>query len=171
MNLQQKRDAGNVRRYHTARIIGEQTVAAHSFNMCLILMEVLEHPSADVLKAAMFHDLAEVFTGDIPATFKWKFPAVGNILAATEDLITEEAGLSIELDDLERRALKFADMMELCMFCCEQLELGNRNMIEILERGVDYLEQFPPFNEKSGKMIDQQRAALNHFYKVFHYHG
>lgn len=171
MNLQQKRDAGNVRRYHTARIIGEQTVATHSFNMCLILMEVLENPSVNVLKAAMFHDLPELVTGDVPATFKWKFPAVADVLTATEDVIIEEFKLNVELTDEERRALKFSDMLELCMFCCEQLELGNRSMLPILERGTNYLQQMSKVNEKASKLIDQQVAALNHFYKVFHYHG
>jgi hypothetical protein len=40
------RDGGNVKRYHTMQMIGEQTVAAHTFGVIAIILELW--PSAKI---------------------------------------------------------------------------------------------------------------------------
>jgi len=136
------RNAGHVRRYHTVQTVGHQTVAEHSFHVTLILLHLTQgKASAELLKAALYHDLPEVYTGDIPATAKWASPVLVNSLKLLEDVFDEHHDLRVNLSEDDKRLLKFADMAELVMYSLDQLRLGNRNMLDIAERGVRYLEE------------------------------
>lgn len=66
--------AGSVRRWHTTPEVRPQNVAAHSWGVAIICMYVGNgdfcggHAAAN----ALIHDIAELFTGDIPAPFRAK---------------------------------------------------------------------------------------------------
>lgn len=170
MNLYTLRDAGAVKRYHTVRTIGQQTVAEHTFNMLHIVLELEPEASLNLIKAVMNHDMAEVITGDIPATFKWRFPVANDALAVTEKVIEEEFGLTADITDYEKLVLKYADLLELTMYCCEQLDMGNRFTLQILENGVSALQRLPTLNVRAEELVREQADALRHFHRVHHYH-
>lgn len=138
-----ERQAGAVKRYHTVSTIKTQTVGEHSFNMCMILYKLVDEPSANLLKAVLFHDLPEIITGDIPATAKWNFPSLDQVLSAVESVVINENNWDVELTEEEKKILKYADMIELVMFAKDELSLGNSNMRVIFDRGVRYLEDMP----------------------------
>jgi 5'-deoxynucleotidase len=149
------RNAGYVRRYHTVQTIGHQTVAEHSFNVAMILLDLTNGKAhADLLKAALYHDLPEVFTGDIPATAKWASPTLVNSLKLLEDVFDEHHDLRVNLSEDDKRLLKFADMVELVMYSLDQLRLGNRNMLDIAERGVCYLEEMQYVSQPALSMMN-----------------
>lgn len=157
------REAGSVKRYHTVQTHGDQTVAEHSFHVCMILTQIVENPSAELLKAALYHDLPEVDTGDMPATTKWRYPKLAEELEIAElDFITRH-GLSVKLHDREWLALKYADMCELVQFCVDQLNLGNRNMLVIANRGLDFLGTLPFCSAKASELVESLKHQVENF--------
>jgi hypothetical protein len=54
------RQFGCVNRFHAERMVGEKpTVFHHSASVALILIELMHNPSANLLRAAILHDLEE----------------------------------------------------------------------------------------------------------------
>lgn len=148
------RQAGGVKRFHTVPTIGTQTVAEHSFNVCMILVDLCGNKtSTELLKAALFHDLPEVETGDIPATAKWSHPMLKSELDTVEDRFVHKHCLQTTLDISEQLALKHADMIELVQYCLDQLRMGNKNMLPIAQRGIAYLKHLPEFSEYGNNVI------------------
>jgi len=67
----------SVTRWHMMETSGNQSLAAHTTNVALLAMLIAStapvfyfDPSSDVAAAALVHDIAEVFTGDIPSHMK-----------------------------------------------------------------------------------------------------
>jgi 5'-deoxynucleotidase YfbR-like HD superfamily hydrolase len=140
--MKKLRAAGGVKRYHTVPIIGQQTVAEHSFQVCLILTQVFgDKVTKNLLKAALFHDLAEIETGDIPAPAKRRYSLLHSGVLEAEVTFEMEHKIDVGLTKEEHKMLKFADYYELVLFCFDQLELGNRNVLEALGNGLAYLRE------------------------------
>lgn len=131
--------AGNVKRFHTFDSIKEQTVSSHSWGVAIIVCDLVKNPSIELLKAALYHDVAEGVTGDIPATTKWRYPELDAFLKKAEAEIEEGLGIVFSLTSKERRILKFADMMELIITGWREYQLGNKNAEGLIERGVQFV--------------------------------
>lgn len=118
------RDAAAVKRWHTKRVLKEQSVGAHSFNMLLLLMEVWpDHPHR-VMKACIHHDLPELITGDIPAPVKWRSTQMAIMLEEMEKgtgPLYQDFGLT----SMEESVVKWCDSAELALYCLEELQMGN----------------------------------------------
>jgi 5'-deoxynucleotidase YfbR-like HD superfamily hydrolase len=118
------RDAADVRRYHTRRVLREQTLGQHSFNVMMLIQHLDPWCRKELLLAAMHHDLPEYFTGDVPAPIKRMQPALAIALEQAEaDLapLFKDFNLSV----YESRLLKFCDTLELVFWCLEEVDLGN----------------------------------------------
>jgi hypothetical protein len=121
------RSAGGIKRFHTVPTIGVQTVAEHSYHVAMLCIELSSgKPSTNLLKAALYHDLAELVTGDIPAPVKWANPNLKNEL---ENI--EENCIDISLTPNERSILRHADAFECAFYAVDQIMLGNKNMIQV----------------------------------------
>lgn len=129
---------GQVRRYHTRPVHNQQTVAAHSWGVAAILLDIVppEEQSVALLRAALYHDVAEYDTGDVPAQAKWISPKLKDALDELEAGIEEEYGISyyLTLSAKDKNWLKIADLMELMWFVLEERRMGNRNVDEIFDR-------------------------------------
>ena len=153
--------ASNVKRYHTFPIIGEQTVGHHSHRVALLLIYLTNGKlSCNLIKAALFHDLAEIHTGDIPATTKWAHPNIADLLKRIENTYELEHEISVILTEKEKKLLKTADMCELMLFAEEQHMLGNKNARELWCRGYNYLVQLGTYD--SIKEIINERDMAKH---------
>jgi 5'-deoxynucleotidase YfbR-like HD superfamily hydrolase len=136
--LRMIRTAADVRRYHTARVIGEQTVGHHSFNVAMLVRLITEDAaSAELLRAALNHDIPEAVTGDIPAPVKWKSEKISEGLFELEqEFIVKHGGFfQDQLTEDERRVLTVADTLELVLFCEDQARLGNQHLEPIGNAG------------------------------------
>jgi 5'-deoxynucleotidase YfbR-like HD superfamily hydrolase len=133
------RDGGNVKRYHTMQMIGEQTVAAHTFGVIAVILELWPDASGDLIRAAMHHDVVETLTGDTPAHAKWAFPELGRVIHAVEGLLHIQYGLNVPLNSVDVLRLKLADLAELCITAHEQMLLGNRTFKIVFLRGTEYI--------------------------------
>lgn len=118
-------DSGRVRRWHTHPHIAPQNVADHSWGVVAILYLICAHPSRVLIKAAVFHDIAEIHTGDVPSGAKWAFPELKKVSDDCEKVVQDKFNLVPELEEDEMRLLKWADLMELALYCHHESMLGN----------------------------------------------
>ena len=135
---------GAVKRFHTVPTIGEETVGEHSFGVAMMVMAITEGKvSVELLKAALFHDIAEQVTGDSPFTSKRAFPLLKSAIEAAEEVWEKDNGFHVELNKRDKDLLKTADMMQLLWRCKLQRDLGNKNMDRVFANGVNFLNSHP----------------------------
>lgn len=96
-------------------------------------------PPIKVVHQALHHDVPELFTGDLPATAKWRFEGVAEAMAKAEEHVIKEWNLANhELPEKDCALIKFADMMDLNLKCMEELSTGNSPFGAILNNGLMY---------------------------------
>lgn len=135
---------GAVKRFHTVPTIKEETVGEHSFGVAMMVLAITNHKaSAELLRAALFHDMAEQTTGDSPYTAKRAFPMLKCLLESVEESWEKDNGFHIDLNERDRNLLKAADMMQLLWRCKLERDLGNTNMDRVFNNGVYFLENHP----------------------------
>ena len=131
-----------VRRFHTSPRIQTETNGHHSANVAAIILRIDPECRRELLIAALIHDVAEVYTGDVPAPFKWENPNAKQSLADGEYAYFYKHGIP-NPDELltpeEEQLLKFADMLDLVLSSLEELGRGNRYARQLIENGQRYL--------------------------------
>jgi 5'-deoxynucleotidase YfbR-like HD superfamily hydrolase len=145
-------------RYHTVRTIQRETVGHHSHGVamyCWLLSGGV--PSAELLMAALVHDLAEHVLGDLPSPAKKKY-GIGQVVNELEETLLSGVGMSNKISPDDARRLKLADIFQGMTFCIREVELGNKKMVSILRRYMAYAEgmllvgkEQEIFNELKGK--------------------
>ena len=143
-------DAQFINRYHTVPLGGlRQTVGAHSYAVVVLLDQLWDNCSKNLLLSALYHDVPEIVLGDIPATAKWSYPEVQKAFKKAEQKVMKDLDIDFVLTDRELNRLKMADMLELVMYC-HKLNDSNPRMRLIMQTGVNYLmdnySQLPDFN-------------------------
>lgn len=133
----------NVRRYHQRYTAEVDTVGKHSAGVACYVLLIDPKASADVIKAAVVHDLAECVVGDIPAPTKREFNAgAREQLASMEDRLLEVHGLDFDLNAQEWMLIKVADYLDGLSFCVEESLRGNRpGMAKVADTYIHYLEE------------------------------
>jgi 5'-deoxynucleotidase YfbR-like HD superfamily hydrolase len=118
--------AGSVLRYHAAPTVRPQTVGHHSFGVAVIVIYLTSgDASANLLKAAVLHDTAELFTGDIPFTVKRDNADIKTTFDELENRAYAERLLEMpELTKEERCVLKLADTLEGYLWCVKHESSG-----------------------------------------------
>ncbi len=165
MNLHERiRAGGAVRRYHTRTTIGHQTVAEHSWGVAAILLHICE-PSAELLRAALYHDVAEYDTGDVPAQAKRSSLTLAASLSELERDIEASLQIAPACTLEELKLLQIADLLELLWYCLEQRKLGNTTIDDIWERGLQYLDQMGLLPIHAVTMVHTLRDARD---ELFH---
>lgn len=145
------REGGNVRRCHTIPHHGEYTVGKHSFDAVSLLLILHPNPSVALIKALMWHDCAERWTGDVPSPAKRKDELFHNALDRLElgELQNWELYEGfIDLTDDDYPWLHAIDQLEFWLWCHEQEALGNKHVTKahlhvekLIERLADRMPQ------------------------------
>tara|TARA_R110002110_G_scaffold161745_2_gene360633 strand:- start:246 stop:749 length:504 start_codon:yes stop_codon:yes gene_type:complete len=145
---------GTIKRYHTLETIGEQSVGAHSWGVAMILQYLDDTVSKAAILKALSHDIAELYTGDIPAPVKWDNPDLVKSLKAIENAFERKLNIDYTKELLPYEAILFkqADMFELLFFCMRQRKMGNTNMNTVFSNGVEYLAN-QDLNELGSKLL------------------
>lgn len=170
------RCGGAVKRYHTIPTITTDTVASHSYGVacfCYMLWEWGAGYEFDsVLLAALFHDIPEQYTGDIPAPVK----RGTSVFQYVEAQFLKQVGLDEVLSNLSergKRTLKIADMLDGLSFCVQELTMGNRAVIPVADNYISYLvdKSLQPHSQREAAVIEvvtnafinlvQQKGAEN----------
>ena len=132
--IQATREGGAVNRYHTGVALRPYTVAIHSFNAVSLLMLLNPAPSANLIKAVLWHDVGERWIGDLPRPATWMEPELGELYENLEKRILDKLELFNELTPYELKWLKAVDTLELWLWTREEIALGNstvRGMEEV----------------------------------------
>jgi len=145
------RNGNAVKRWHTRRMLTSDSVGEHTANVLAIIFALDSHPSRNLLQAALYHDIAEQWTGDVPATAKWRSGRLKQACDALEEEMMLENSIQVpRLETEEWLTLKWADMLELLYRCFDEIELGNSTMHKVFNTGVEYL----------GKLDEHPRGVL-----------
>lgn len=105
----------HVKRWHIVNTTTDQSVAEHSFNVAVLagfLAKKKGLPLQEVTIAALYHDVGEALTGDIPTVLKraigYKDPIEGRL---------SYLGMSIEITDPQiKEVVKQADLIDAVHF-------------------------------------------------------
>jgi len=104
----------SVTRWHMLETSSNQSLAAHSANVALLAMVISAtasifyfDPSPDVVAAALVHDIAEVFTGDIPSHMKAHLKGLEEVEQVVVHPIFE-----VEVNANTRALIKLCDMAD-----------------------------------------------------------
>lgn len=136
------RNGNRVKRYHTVDTLVTETIGHHSANVAHIVLAINLHCRKELLVAALFHDIAEQYTGDVPATAKWASEKLAKALKEVEE--SYAMGYAENLTARERCILKQADMLDLCFKCFEEYQLGNKQILPLIRRGFQFLRDNNP---------------------------
>jgi len=130
-----------VTRYHTVTTLVKETVGHHSHGVAMLALLLNPLASRQVLMAALFHDLAEHQTGDIPSPAKRQF-GIGDKVDELEHRLMRAAGIVMpELSPGDARTVKLADLAQGALFCVREISLGNSRMRAVLDRYLAYAQE------------------------------
>jgi 5'-deoxynucleotidase len=135
--------AGRVKRYHIHHLNSPQSVADHTFGVAAIVSILWPYSSVELLRAAIFHDIAEKFTGDMPGPVKREYPELKKLMDDAERVVMLRMGLikyhEDSLSPEDRKKLKAADYMEALLFCIAEETSGNRHISYAITNCYNYI--------------------------------
>lgn len=130
--------AGEVRRYHTWKVLREQTTAEHSWQTIRIYEALWSWPAPRVVRHIMYHDCGEIVTGDLPYPTKSLNPELKHTIDLAERAAL--AKMDVELEELtvvELKCFKLAHMIEMFEYGLEELCMGNTFAEPVAKRCKD----------------------------------
>lgn len=140
------RVAGQVRRWHTQTVVQSQTLAEHQWNTARVLLAIWPAATREVLLFALFHDLGEQVTGDLPYPVKANNPALKSATAGLESSWYRGMIIPWNLPPLpaisynEAWTLKMAEMLECWEFLLQETVMGNRLALPYLDKVAEWLQ-------------------------------
>ena len=159
--------AGMVQRYHSVPTITTDTVGEHTFGvvwLCALMSDGI--PRAELLLAALWHDVPELTIGDMPAPAKRRLGLNNQFIQMEKEVLGGLLRLpALELTDDEKRTLTIADRVDGMLHCCYERALGNQVIEEVYDRFVIYVAQLNP-SEPEQKVID----AVTQIWSAYHGH-
>lgn len=156
----QQRASMAVKRCHVMRTLRQQTVGEHSGAVAMLVALVAPQASAQLLRAALHHDMHERATGDMPTTAKWMFPDLKAAMSKAEEQWNRENDYQDEdlLSPRDFQILRFCDYMEFLLWCSEEYELGNRFIVEGIVNIIGALDGIGAPTEIAGSLYQDARA-------------
>lgn len=143
---------GAVKRFHGHPVHTCVLNSEHSWGVAMIVWLIADDPSVNLLAHCLFHDGAEILTGDIPSPTKRKYPAIRAAVEAIEGRFFKNIGLD-PLTGEEKKTLKIADYLDMMHFCLEELRMGNQNMSPVFENCSEYISEYQPLPEKAKELL------------------
>ena len=132
------REGGQTQRCHTMPYIGPYNVAMHSYNALSLLLTIYPtQPSLELVKAVLWHDVPERWTGDVPTPAKMSSYLLKQHLYGLELKVLERLGIGelfINLTATEKEWLDAVDLLELLMWGREQEALGNTTVRKLVKQ-------------------------------------
>jgi 5'-deoxynucleotidase YfbR-like HD superfamily hydrolase len=120
---------------------------------------------ADVVMAALAHDLAEHVTGDIPGDFKRVLRLREQFGGYEIDLFKQVqlSNFAANLYEPGERIIKFADMLEGLWFAIGEAALGNRRVGVVFSNYRAYVANFAPLNEMETALVEYADYLWAHY--------
>lgn len=131
----------DVKRYHTVTTLVSETVGHHSHGVAMLCLLFDPQASRQLLLAALFHDLAEHQTGDIPSPAKREFGIGGKVDELEIRLMAAVGIIMPDLTPEDKRTLKLSDVAHGALFCAREISLGNKSMRRVFDRYLSYADE------------------------------
>jgi 5'-deoxynucleotidase YfbR-like HD superfamily hydrolase len=160
--LMKVREASRVKRYAVDPIIGEDTVGHHSQGVAVLMIIFLEDLSKELLKAAITHDMAERWCGDLPAPFKWANKDFCGKHAEYEAAKLIELKFAWQLSTLDTMYLRIFDVLDACLFGYQQYLLGNKHGAKIFRACFEWFSN----NEMELPIPFEVSELLNEIFQI-----
>lgn len=160
MNIRKILQSGNVVRFHNSIGMDCQKNSDHQWEVALILQHIYPQCSKELLLAALTHDAAEYFTGDIPFPTKQASPELKSVLDKLEREWEERMGVHFDLHPEEKFFLKLADTFSGMWYCILQVREGKVNAKRPFRKWRQFATEFmydhgnPSLIEKAEQMLE-----------------
>ena len=154
-------EGADVRRFHTRPGLRPNTDGQHSWGVALLVWLLTGAvPRAEVLLAALTHDLGEHVVGDVPRPTKI-FLELGNSLDRLEDGARAKYGLDFHelLTPAEARALKLADTLDGMLWCAREAGLGSKMTRVMYYHWYENIKAFKPLSLREAEVVDAVSAT------------
>ncbi len=162
--------AGQVRRYHTWPILGEQTIGEHCWQLMRIYLCVVDRIDSRMVYHIMLHDIGEHSTGDIPYPVKRDNP----ILKEQIDFLERKSQAAqveywnsfrqVFLSDEDKALFKQIELVEMAEFGLDQMNLGNHHGYIIANRCLEAVYK----NQPCAKLAQYVIKRLQLFFDQCH---
>jgi 5'-deoxynucleotidase YfbR-like HD superfamily hydrolase len=134
------RDLAYIRRWSIMRLQHQQNVAEHCFYVALythdlaMILGLSTQEVLNVVYVALWHDIEEVWTGDIPGPAKRLF--VKDADAHIDAHFKERFGFDRPkpLNEQHRVILKVAGLIDECMFLAGEMQTGNQAVRHVFDK-------------------------------------
>ncbi len=134
-------NGGRVTRFHTQSFLKAETNAEHSFFVAWVCWWCMGgKPSAELLLAALSHDLPEYVTGDLPSPTKKLLNGAMDAWEADLYKGADVLNYAMMLNSEETYVLKFADLCAGWLKCVYELQMGNTMLLPVQERYAQYMD-------------------------------
>ena len=157
------REGGQTQRCHTMLYHGAYNVAIHSYNAVSLLLQLYPTaPSIALIRAVMWHDVPERWTGDVPTPAKMACPELRVVLDGLEKRILTSLGIGelfTSLSGHERNWLNAVDLLELYIWACEQVAIGNTTAKDMVKQILQIFEE-----RKDNTPLEVQHFVDNFIY-------
>lgn len=173
----QLRKMRHIERLSSTPKIKSYTLAEHCYYTGMLFIELAEKEnieiSLDDAKKILMHDFLETFTGDLI----WSAKNLNSVTKTCwEDLETQIAAfhgiedytdseIEESLGNRKTALFKLCDLLELYMFCCDEEDLGNRNigLSKVIATCAVYIDKIVEENDFRfcGDYFSQIRKDLN----------
>lgn len=181
MTIEDQLIAGRVKRWHTVSVLRQQNIAEHSFMVMLIATEILKRTGVDVdqlgaihgeagymvLRWAMWHDLVEIRTGDLPTPMKQKLAAISpNLISEIEEEFSPYfKRVSSTTDGYVKSVVKLADLIEAVTFMRDNMvdDHGGRVVQYLLGHFQKYVDSciFPTYAKAAVQIARELGVDVN----------
>lgn len=162
------RRAGLVRRYHAQPHLITQSVGEHTWQLLRIMTTIWPDVPRSLIVYAIYHDIAEGCTGDLPYTVKLSHPGVKASMDAAEDFAVMNMQRAWDLprvrepDAGEKAFVKACELVEFAEYSWNERAMGNRYIEVVLQRvlpRIDAVQLAPTFvNTRYHEYVKRRRT-------------
>lgn len=174
----------NTNRWETYSTIESNSVAQHSFVVSHIAFQIALHEENvdenEVVKRAMFHDIEESYTGDLPRFSKRGNEKFEDILEEVEENAMDEILSESHMDDEksdrvkklwkdskdntpEGRVIKQSDILSAVYDIYREINRGNKKIKEYddVKRGIEYAIEVCEGTPTAENFLNQMLEEIN----------
>lgn len=144
--------SGQIKRFHTWPIVGQQTIAEHCWQILRIYLSIVNEIDPHMVRHICFHDIGETYVGDLPYPVKSDNPMLKNQLDHMEQISHHsqlkfwDAFRVAFLTDQDKVLFKQMELIEMAEFGMDQVCFGNSHGLIIADRCLRAVYEQEPCN-------------------------
>lgn len=164
MDIEKILHSGGVTRFHAVPDLTSQRIDSHQWGVAMLCQYFDPDCRKEVLVKALTHDCAELYTGDIPSTCKWKMAFdTREDLSNLEKLFEAVLGVNYALTEEEENLLKICDSFEGMLYCVKRRKSGEIAAEQIFKNWLGFVNSQLSLNEIQTKFLMELNKEMEKF--------